>query len=237
MINNDLLQKAREKSKNSNLIKDYDYKEDSMENFILRIYNHCIPASYGKKFQKKLIHDQKDILRGIMDNTELGDICLSYPNLSENRLTYYDEFEECIKVFDPNRPIWKCFFEVKISYLSGGHFNIRNIRSHQNFNYFLLCFVDSKDDFKPYFIVVDKFVITANPHIFKLYPMNGTKKANENNTKIGYGTTVEMDSDKMDYLLSRNELLGTSYEDLKDFLKNTYDDSKQQYYEHYCRVA
>ena len=229
MLDQSLLRQAREKF-NDNGIKNYQIRQDLMDNFILRMYINCNPASYGKKFVKKLLYDQEGLLHGVSDRKDRGDIKISYPSLSDEQRTIYDPINNRIKVLRDETDSSRKFFEVKISYLSkNGNYSVRNIRPHQEFDYFLLCFVDCEDDFKPQFMVVDKDSITCFPLIYKLTPMNGTKEANRDNSSIGYGLTVSKNGRNHNNLISSNLLNGTSYSNVIDFLNLTQKELKEEY--------
>ena len=220
-LNQELLEQAKDKYESKNDIKDHYYYKDSMEDFILRMFIHCDPSSYGKKFVKKILRDHKSDDKGVtlysvFDKTDRGDIALSYPEPNYFTGRFYDprEFRE----LDYQTEVFKKWAEVKISYLGKNDtFTIRNIRPYQDFDYYLLCFVDCKDNFKPCFILVSKDVITNNP-VFTLTPMNGTKNANKDNKDIGYGMTVKRNGDNFFYLTEITNLLeGTTYQDVTNF--------------------
>jgi hypothetical protein len=224
MVDLELLNKANSRYYNKNRVWDDDYKED-MDNFILKMYLDCDPAGYGKVFVKKILRDHDSInehginIYPVMDKGDMGDVALVYPK----RNYFYGEFYDP-RILHYSRvlsygEIPKIFFEVKISYLGkNGTFTVRNIRPYQDFNYYILCFVDCKNNFRPRFLVVDKKVITEN-HVFTLTPMNGTKEANKDNTDIGYGLSFKRNHWKDLYLESRNLMKGTTYEHLTEYLK------------------
>jgi hypothetical protein len=111
----------------------------------------------------------------------------------------------------------KKFFELKSSYSrKSGRYGIAHIRDYQTFDYFIICFVDREDNFKPYFYLLTKSFICDN---FKLKAMNNTDKANKDNVNID--KTMSISKEKAYYMFGEANLLnGTSYQDLMDFLRN-----------------
>lgn len=236
MVNQELLEQAINKYNNKNYVGDHHYN-DGMEDFILRIHNQCDPSSYGKKFVKKILKDHKSYERNemklytVFDKTDKGDIAMAYPEASYFSNVFCDPRTRCHRELNFKTEVLKKWFEVKISYLNKGSdlFTIRNVRPYQDFDYFILCFVDCKRNFEPMFIVVKKNIIANNPSVITLTPMNGTKKANKDNKDIGYGATIKKGSWKESYLLSYNLLEGTTYGDLTKFFNEEFDRLKIEF--------
>lgn len=231
-MNKELLQLAYDRFQNKNQFKDKDY-ELSIEEFIVKMYLNCDPASYGRQFVKKIMRDclstrsKKELnLYYVKDWVDQGDLVQTFPSTEFFTGKLYDNKK---KKFIKWEEAQKTTFEVKISYLTkSGVYNIRNIRPYQNFDYYLLCFVDCKIDFKPEFILVKKSLITTDK-FFKLTPMNGTKNANKNNVDIGYGTSFKRSGWQEVMLLSENILEGTSYEDFMNFLTTNVKSLEKMY--------
>jgi hypothetical protein len=219
-----LLQQAKERYNIKNNLNEDDYKL-SMGNFILRIYNMCDPATYGKALTTKINMDNPDELYVVSDGDDIGDLCLTYP-----RINHYDnEFRITTGIsggpysmkLDFNKEVKKSFIEGKMSYLGGKSkgYTVRNIRIYQNFDYFLLCLVDCDNDFKSTFIIVDKKTITEGE--INLSVMNGTKKSNKKNKNMGRGFAFKKNSRIHKYLLDNNKLKnGCDYKDCINFIKN-----------------
>lgn len=225
MVNPILLEQAKDRYRCKNTITDKQYEED-MNSFILRLYLQCDPAGYGKVFVKKILRDHDTIkqpniyLYPMLDRGDIGDVVITYPEREYFTGCFYDP--RISKYFASRlnftTQVTKRFFEVKISYLGKNDtYTVRNIRPYQNFEYYILCFVNCENNFKPTFLVVNKSVITDGS-VFTLTPMNGTKNANKDNTDIGYGISFKRDSWKDLYLEGKNLMKGTTYQDLTNFL-------------------
>lgn len=225
-MNNILLEEAKRKFYCGNDISNNDYNLE-INDFICKIYSNCIPSLYGKEFVKKIKYDLNRIdnvnLYSVTDSADCGDLCLIYPKIEQNYFSsqyYYEENYQ--RIFIPWGDVIKQWYEVKISYLSRSNdtFRLNNIRPYQHFDKFIICFVDCDRNFEPMFMVIDKENITKNYDI-TLTPSNGTKKANLNNDEIGYSTSFKKDSYKLRSLIKyHNNLNGTSYVDLVEYLKN-----------------
>lgn len=168
-----------------------------IKDFLMKSYQICTPSKYGDLFPKKVILDAKGKLKELPSSLERGDCHINY----------------------------KKFFEAKISYRNkSGKYSITNIRNWQDFDYFILCFVDSDDNFKPYFYCVPKTTITNNPRI-NLTGMNNTAKTNSKNKYVGTRTSVNPVD--LNWLFKNDSVLkGTSYKNLQDFIKLTYNNLK-----------
>ncbi len=193
----------------------------SMRNFILKIYCDCDPATYGKAFTNKIIHDFPNTFNVVRDTDDIGDLSVTYPIRNRN----YDSYNVITGKMGIymlglyGNEVKKIHLEGKISYLSNKTqtYTVRNIRIYQNFNYFVFCLVDCDDKFEPEFIVVEKEVITKGP--IKLHIMNGTKDRNKNNTDVGVGFAFKKGSKQYHYLLNNNKVKGNhTYEDFMEFI-------------------
>lgn len=160
----------------------------------LELCQHEIPATYGKLIVKKIIHDSGRIAQSVSDNIEKGDI-----KIREN---WTDKF-----------------YEVKTSFLNkGGKFGIKNIRSWQDYDRFILCFVDTTNDkYRPYFYCVDKSVIIDNP-VLVFTGMNNTKETNMKNMRVALSTSFDMNEHSW-LFGEENYLGGNTYQHLINFIK------------------
>jgi len=183
------LKVALERRSVLNEISAQDYDMD-MDKFICHISNVCQPTKYGNVFPKKVCHDSKNVMVEVPAQMDRGDC-----RIGKNK-----------------------YAELKISFINKGgeKYSIRNIRGWQNFDYYILCFVDEK--FKARYYCVNKEVITNNGAI-KLGYMNGTAESNRNNDKVGLATTVKHID--LNWLFKNHNLLsGTSYKHLLKFIAN-----------------
>jgi hypothetical protein len=186
-----LLEKANKKLLVRNM-----FTEDDMDlpmgKFLMKSYTQCTPNKYGDLFSKKVIYDSKNILKGLSASLNRGDCHMGFEK----------------------------YFECKVSYLNkSGKYSITNIRNWQDFDYFILCFVDTGDNFKPYFYCVPKETITNNPCI-TLTGMNNTSDINSKNTYVGTRTSVN--NVDLNWLFKNSSTLkGTSYKHLEDFIKKS----------------
>lgn len=172
-----------------------DYVNLPFEEFIQRIDEDFItPNEYGTWVCNKVIHDSKGKLNGVNQSDEMGDCSI-------RRSIHYE-------------------FKTSFLHLSG-NFGIRNIRPWQNYDYFILCFVDtSEKKFKTYFYCVPKEVVINNPFL-NLGQMNSTKDANKGNDKIALATTFN--SFEHTRLFGKHNILkGTSYLQLMKYIDKEY---------------
>ena len=121
------------------------------------------------------------------------------------------------------------YFEVKASYLSQKNesYSMTHMRTWQRFNFYLCCFIDCDNNFKPQFYLIDKN-ITAK---MKLSFMNGTPSSNVNNTNVEMRATVKVSSDNHKVLLKHNLLKDDTFEALREFvtdLRNSYNDENRK---------
>jgi hypothetical protein len=108
------------------------------------------------------------------------------------------------------------YYEFKVSYLTqkGDSYNITHLRTWQNINRYLFCFVDCDRYFKPNFYVVDKNVINK----MKLGFMNGTPHANSNNLNVEMRATVKVGEDNHKTIIKHNLLPDTSFDSLREYM-------------------
>jgi penicillin-binding protein-related factor A (putative recombinase) len=108
------------------------------------------------------------------------------------------------------------YTEVKVSFLSAktDSYSITHLRLWQQINFYLFCFIDCNDNFKPNFYLIDKNIINK----LKLGFMNGTPEANINNQNVELRATVKVDSDNMKVIKKFNLLNDTSIKSLKEYL-------------------
>jgi hypothetical protein len=158
-----------------------------LEDFICQCYVKLTPNNYGTRVQERLRRELN--VNRVSQRLGMGD------------------FEICRK-----------YFEVKVSYLSSKEdsYYLLHLRPWQRFNYYLLCFVDCENDFKPNFYVIDKHVI----HKFKLNNMHGTADANSDNHNVELRISIENNSDSMRILKRSNLLKDTSLQSLKSFIRS-----------------
>lgn len=165
--------------------KEVDYNL-SLHDFICDSYVKLQPCSYGAQIQERLRRE----------------LSVDKVHASEN----IGDFKNKDK-----------YFELKVSFLSSKNysFSLTHIRPWQHINYYLICFIDCEDNFKPNFYVLDKHTINK----FKLTPMNGTPVSNSGNFNIDMRTTIKKDSEQMRILQKSNKLSDTSIDSLKRFLR------------------
>lgn len=165
-----------------------DILERSIGEFLKEIYDSCTPSVYGDQLPKKIVWDTFGQLKFVPS-------CLSRGDLHKN----YDKF-----------------FEVKISYTSKSEsYNITHIRPWQDFDYYLLCFVDL-DTEKYNFYCVNKDVIANNP-VMTLSEMNNPKELNAFNKFVGMRMTIRLD--EVDWKIGKHNLLeSTDYNSLLKFI-------------------
>ena len=161
-----------------------------MEDFLMEIYNNCTPNKYGQVIPKKIVHDLSSKIRELSPLLDRGDLHINY----------------------------KIYFEAKISFRNmNGKYSITNIRSWQKLDYYILCFIDTEDNFTPYFFCVPPKAIVENPAI-RLNGMNNSSKINAQNTYVGKRTAIAQDD--IFWLFKKHSVLkGTTYKHLLSFIK------------------
>jgi len=210
-----LLEQAIAKYSIKNMINNSDY-EKPIKDFILKLFLNCDPASYGKQYGNKLIHDLKKIfdddVSSVADNLDKGDLMINhYPN--RNDTTKKSKY-----------------FEIKISFLGKSScYTLRNLRPYQDLDGFIVTLVDCKNEFKEEVYLLSKEDLFQNIGLH-LTPMNGTKTRNDKNVEIGYGVTIKKNSKEHKMLGTYNKLKGNKYKDLEDYMRrlNSKTDDKQK---------
>jgi len=152
------------------------------------------PAQYGKLIASNIIEATNGILKQVSSSLDNGD-CL-FKNIKNNKIEY-------------------C--EIKTSYLNdeSKKYNVRNIRGYQNFDYFILCFIDKDNNFIPHIYLLPKNVI-CDTSIFKHSAQNGTARANHYNKNVASSITIQKKN--LSYTLDRfNILKDTKLQTLLDY--------------------
>jgi len=188
------LKRSKDVKDERNLKLDYS---SQIRIFLLQAYRKN-PSSYGTEICKKIMFDSMGKL--IHSKPDDGD---AYSLVSSKKGKIYE------------------YYEIKSSYSQklSGEFRIAHIRDYQDFNYFIICLVDTEDDFQEYFYLLDKSFICENSN-FNLSAMNNTKKANMLNVNIDKGMSIK--KDEAFYLFGMGNLLcGTSYDDLLNYFRKT----------------
>jgi hypothetical protein len=181
-----------ERKKRNNLPK--NIMEYPIQQYIMETYTRCSPNMYGSLFPKKIMRDLGEFLKGVPSSINRGDCHVNY----------------------------LAFFEFKISYKSKDEesFSITNIRDWQEFDYFVLCFVDPEKNFRSRFYCVEKTVITDNSEI-RLGGMNNTADINLENKHVGKRTSII--ADDLEWILNKHNLLKTTkYTSLISFIKSKF---------------
>jgi len=184
------LERAKEVKKNRNNISLNTFKLPIWD-FLIECYTTCTPNKYGQVFPKKISFDSHYRVKELSSDMDRGDLHSNY----------------------------KTFFEGKISFKNkNGNYSITNIRSWQELDYFILCFVNTENNLTPKFYCVPKDVVTNNPFI-KLTGMNNKKNINEHNRYVGMRASISQSD--IDVIFKRaNVLKGTNYKNLLTFIKN-----------------
>ena len=220
----ELFHEAEKKYKKQNIITNEDY-DLSMDSFILKLYNSCDSTARGKHFMNKVLQDNRSKLGdefgfySIKDNANIGDAVITYPKMTIRwEVHWLDPRHVFCRHLDYSTQVSKSYIETKMSYLNKSDgYSIKHIRPYQDFNYYLLCFIDCNDKFKANYFMVKKEIITANNEI-SLSIMNGTKKVNEKNGNKIYSATIKKNSIAYNLLLHNNLLSGTNYSHLSEFI-------------------
>ena len=161
----------------------------SFEEYLGFCYINFRPNEYGKLIQKR-IEDYFGFVK-IGEKNEKGDC--HFRTTNDNKL----------------------WFEVKVSYLGKNDtYSVRYIRPWQDFDYYLLCFVNPLNC-KPNYFVLTCHDIIKN---FKCHYMNGTKESNKSNSKSAYGITIKLGSDSYKKLFDLNRLSGNDGLHVFEFL-------------------
>lgn len=201
-----LLKQANKIKEKRNKITSKDYDLPMEGGFLTKIYHICTPNVRGNMITKKIIKDMQHKVSITKVSTKnelhLGNLREISPRLNRGDI-HID---------------YRLFFEVKSSFTSMKNtYSITNIRSWQKLDFYVLCLVDTNDNFKPHFFCIKPKALYDNPHIH-LGDMNNSKKINEENEYVGKRTTIP--SDNIMWLFKKhNELNGTTYKHLLSFLK------------------
>lgn len=200
--NNYYLNLAEERKKTYNLITPTEMNL-KMRDFIPCIYQKCSPNMYGYVFSQKIIKETNGFFKTSPHSMDNGDF---YFNVG------YQSF----------------YGEIKISYKGkNGGYRITNIRDHQKFNFFLLCFVDTQKSFIPQYYVVPKGSVTES-NFFSLTPMNGTFLSNVNNEVVPKSTNVKDEYCEW-FFKKHNILKGNKFSHLKQFFNEDFIKTTQFY--------
>ena len=185
-----LLKKATKSSTTRNKITNKTFNLP-MDEFLMEIYNNCTPNKYGQVIPKKIVNDMQGKIKELPSTLDRGDLHINY----------------------------KSFFEGKISFRNmNGKYSITNIRTWQKLNYYILCFVDTQDNFTSYFFCIPPKALIDNPAIH-LSDMNSLSKINKQHVFVGKRTAVAAD-DLMWLFKKHNLSKGTTYKHLLTFIKS-----------------
>ena len=211
----------------------------SIEDYVLLLYTNCTPSVYGKLFEKRLyveLYRNGLYIEETNKKEERGDASLYYPkktivnSIGGSLHQYNDRFHELITDIEEKEDksktirsvnigkgnLFKRNYEIKFSYLGKNNcYTVRNVRDYHDFDYFILAFVDTYDNFKINYYCIEK----GDVNCFNLSPMNGTYSSNIKNENINYGFTIKDGSYDHRYTLKEINLLdGTSFNDLLKFM-------------------
>jgi hypothetical protein len=226
---NDLLNEAiiKREDNNSEYVREL-LRFLSIEDYVLLLYSNCTPSVYGTLFEKRLyveLYRNGLYIEETNKKEERGDVSLYYPKKCNN-----DRFHELITDIEEKEDksktirsvnigkgnLFKRNYEIKFSYLGKNNcYTVRNVRDYHDFDYYILAFVDTYDNFKINYYCIKM----SSVNIFNLSPMNGTHNSNKNNENINYGFTIKYGSYDHRYTLKEINLLdGTSFNDLLKFM-------------------
>ena len=167
--------------------------------YVMDAYTHCSPNYYGQLYPKKVARDVRGYIESVPSSINRGDCHINYAT----------------------------FMEFKISYKSkdGESYSITNIRGWQDFDYFVLCFVDPDNNFKTKTYCVPKSAILENDAI-NLTGMNNTADINQENTHVGYRATIK--AENLEWLFEKHNVLKTTnYASLLSFVKTNFKISQK----------
>lgn len=210
----------------------------SIEDYVLILYTNCTPSVYGKLFEKRLyieLYRNGLYIEETNKKEEKGDVSLYYPKKTivnsigglhqyddshHTLITDIEEKEDKSKIIRSvnigKLNLFKRNYEIKFSYLGKNNcYTVRNVRDYHDFDYYILAFVDTYDNFKINYYCIEK----GDVNCFNLSPMNGTYSSNIKNENINYGFTIKDGSYDHRYVLKELNLLdGTSFNDLLKFM-------------------
>ena len=162
---------------------------ETLEDYLALCYLKYRPNEYGKHIQNRL--EEYFGMRKVSEQTEKGDSIYSTTN---------------------NNKVW---FEIKVSFLGKNDtYTVRYIRPWQNFDYYLLCFIDPRNC-EPKFYVVTCDDLVKN---FNCTYMNGTKESNKSNLKSALGLTLKLGTPNYRLLKSLNRMKGNQAINVFEFL-------------------
>lgn len=179
--------------------------ELSLQDFICDAYVRFSPNVYGNHICEKI---RMDLRKRFAE---------------ENGVNWYDRKYSFTKVKanEERGDIQhnEIYYEVKVSFLTTNNlYCLRHLRIWQPFHNYLLCLIDSTDNFKPHFFVINSDDICK----FNLGYMNGTHSANSNNEKAERATTI--DDFTFRYQLSKYNLLDEdTFDGLYNYMSNLYN--------------
>jgi hypothetical protein len=236
---NELLKEAiiKREDNNSEYVREL-LRYMSLEDYVLLLYTNCTPSVYGKLFEKRLyieLYRNGLYIEETNKKEEKGDVSLYYPKKTRvnsigslhqyddshhTLITDIEEKEDKSKIIRSvnigKLNLFKRNYEIKFSYLGKNNcYTVRNVRDYHDFDYYILAFVDTYDDFKINYYCIEK----GDVNCFNLSPMNGTYSSNIKNENINYGFTIKNGSYDHRYVLKELNLLdGTSFNDLLKFM-------------------
>ncbi len=164
--------------------KTVDY-ELPLEDFVADCYSKLNPCSYGVSIEEKI---RKDFgFSKIPAKLDCGDLSFNGKN-----------------------------FEVKVSFLSNvtPTWCLTHIRPWHRLDYYLLCFIDCSNDFKPMFFVLPKVRINQ----LKLGSMAGTQKTNSENHNLELRVSINKSSKEFKSITRWNLLETTDKSALTKFI-------------------
>jgi hypothetical protein len=169
-----------------------------IEEFLMECYDRCTPNMYGNAFPKKIVSDSNGKIRELSPTLDRGDLHLAY----------------------------RLYFEGKISYKNiSGKYSLTNLRVWQDLDYYIMCFVDTENNFTPHFYCVPPKAIFENPHIHHT-GMNNSMNINKHNVFVP--TRVTINSDDLNWLFKKYSVLkGTTYKHLMSFINSQYKQLKK----------
>ena len=225
MTPTELVNQCNKKYTNRNEITSTEYRLP-IDEFLMELYLKCTPGSYGKKFPLKLLGDcqRNDIyMRDIPDNENCGDTRICYPQIDGCAAGWFKYGNRTLTLNE----ISEYRLEIKISYLTKKNiYNIKGIRLYQDFDFYILCFVDCEENFRPRFACIHKDVLQSEG-LCTLTPLSGTKESNLNNENIVYSASIKKNSYAYDmifsddpYYIGYNLLKDDTYESLLSFLSH-----------------
>lgn len=193
------------------------------------------PASYGKYLEKRIIMEiSKFGVSGIPDKLNQGDCKLYFSPKDLYECTWIKTLEKGshFRFYHPDllKFALSLNYEIKCSYLGkDGNYSIRNIKTYQIIDGgYIICFIDSKNDFIPEFYLVDYIVFEEQ---FKMSHMNGVSSEHKNGKFKNMAVTIAKGSDNHYILKYNNKLNGTKLEDLISYFDKKSSEMEIQFYQ------